>query len=100
MHLWIFPSGLNQLTWEGPLKTSMGHRLLFQNKFVFLSLKIVFVLANSVDPDEMPHSLRHFIWAFTICDSDKHTFRGHCTMYKGLRCALAVITVYIIVLIL
>ena len=35
---------------------SMGHRFLFQNKIVFLSLKIVFVLANSVDPDEMPHS--------------------------------------------
>ena len=36
--------------------TSMGHRLLFQNKIVFLSQTIVFVLANSVDPDEMPHS--------------------------------------------
>ena len=48
--------GLKQVTWEGPLTTSMGHRLLFQNKIVFLSLKIVFVLANSVDPDEMPHS--------------------------------------------
>ena len=34
----------------------MGHRLSFQNKILFLSLKIVFVLANSVDPDEMPHS--------------------------------------------
>ena len=32
-----------------------GHRLLFPNKIAFLSLKIVFVLANSVDPDEMPH---------------------------------------------
>ena len=47
-----------------------GHRLLFPNKIVFLSLKTVFVLANSVDPDEMPHStLRHFIWVFTVCDS-------------------------------
>ena len=35
---------------------SMGHRLFFQNKIVFLSLKIVFVFANSVDPDEMRHS--------------------------------------------
>ena len=34
---------------------SRGHRLYFLNKIVFLSLMIVFVLANSVDPDEMPH---------------------------------------------
>ena len=27
------------------------------NKIVFLSLKIIFVSANSVDPDEMPHCL-------------------------------------------
>ena len=26
------------------------------NKMVFLSLKIIFVLANSLDPDEMPHN--------------------------------------------
>ena len=32
------------------------------------------------------------IWVFTVCDSVIHTFRGHSTMYKGLRCALAVIT--------
>ena len=31
------------------------NRLLFQNKIVFLSLKIVFILANRVDPDEMPY---------------------------------------------
>ena len=43
----------------------MGHRVLFQNKIVFLSLKIVFVLANSVDPDEMLHFMR----VFTVCDS-------------------------------
>ena len=41
----------------GPLYTSRGHRLLFPNKLAFLKkkvLKIVFVFANSVDPDEMP----------------------------------------------
>ena len=27
----------------------------FQEKYVFLSLTIVFILANSADPDEMPH---------------------------------------------
>ena len=29
----------------------------FQIKIVFLSLKIVFVSANSEDPDEMPHNV-------------------------------------------
>ena len=29
----------------------------FQKNIAFLSLKINFVLANSVDPDEMPHFL-------------------------------------------
>ena len=35
---------------------------------VFLCLKIVLIIANSADPDEMPH-LRHFIWIFTVCQS-------------------------------
>ena len=41
---------------NGPLYTSRGPSLLFLNKIAFLKkiLKIVFVLANSVDPDEMP----------------------------------------------
>ena len=34
-----------------------GHRLYFSNKIVFLSLKIIFVMANSVDPDEMQHDV-------------------------------------------
>ena len=34
-----------------------GHRLYFPNKVVFLSLKIVFVVANSVDPDDMLHNV-------------------------------------------
>ena len=29
--------------------------LLFPYKIVILSLKIIFVSANSADPDEMPH---------------------------------------------
>ena len=32
-----------------------GHRLYFSKNTVFLSLKIIFVLTNSVDPDEMWH---------------------------------------------
>ena len=38
-------------------KHRMVHYILLkcQNKIVFFSLKIIFVLANSVDPDEMHH---------------------------------------------
>ena len=34
----------------------------------FLSLEIVFIIANSVDPEEMPPE-GHFILGFTICQS-------------------------------
>ena len=41
-----------------------GHRLKFLNYDVFMSLKIVFIMANSTlyhskqrDPDEMPHKV-------------------------------------------
>ena len=36
---------------------------------VFLSLKIDFVIANSEDPDEMPRQSKHFILAFTVCQT-------------------------------
>ena len=39
--------------------------LKFKNCDPYLSLKIVFILANSVDTGEMPH----FIWVFTVCQS-------------------------------
>ena len=32
-----------------------GYRLLFLNKIVCLSLNIVFVQANSVDPEKIPY---------------------------------------------
>ena len=35
----------------------------------FLGLKIAFILANSADPDEMPH-YADFILVFTVC---RHT---------------------------
>ena len=31
-----------------------GHRLYIFKLIIFLSLKIIFALANSADPDEMP----------------------------------------------
>ena len=46
-----------------------GQRLYFKKNVLFLSLKIVFVLANSVDPDEMLHIMQHFTWVFTVCQS-------------------------------
>ena len=40
----------------------------FQTKIVFLTLRIVLVLANSVDPDNCAF-MQHFIWVFTVCQS-------------------------------
>ena len=40
--------------------------MISKQNIVFHSLKIVNVLANSADADEMPH-LRHFICVFTAC---------------------------------
>ena len=37
----------------GPLYIVRGHRLYFKKKII--ALKINFVLANTEDPDEMPH---------------------------------------------
>ena len=45
----------NTIHLKGPLYILRGHRLYVPIKIVFLSLKIVFVLAYSVDSDEMPH---------------------------------------------
>ena len=44
-------------------------------KNVFLSLKIDFVLANSADPDEMPHDAA-FHTAFTVCQSTYFVVSG------------------------
>ena len=46
-----------------------GLQVKSSQNIVFLSLKIDFVLANSADPDEMPHNMWHFIWVFTVCQS-------------------------------
>ena len=40
----------------------------FLNFNIFLSLKIVVILANSADPDEMS-PMWHFSWVFTVCQS-------------------------------
>ena len=47
--------GLIQWPSDSTLYISRGHRLEFLNQDVLQSLKIVFILANSTDPDERPH---------------------------------------------
>ena len=42
-----------------------GYRLKFSN--CIFSLKIVFVLANSVEPDEMPHYVAFMSYQYTKC---------------------------------
>ena len=51
----------------------MGHRSEFPNFDIFLSLKIVFTSAKSVDPDEMPISVA-FHLAFHFLS--KYPFMG------------------------
>ena len=43
------------LSQGGRLFIFRGSQVILFQKFVFLSSKIDFVLANSVDPDKMPH---------------------------------------------
>ena len=43
------------LAWDDALYTLRVTGYDFQKNIVFLSLKIDFDLANSADPDEMPH---------------------------------------------
>ena len=43
------------IKWKVSWCISRGYRLEFPNKTVFLSMKIVYIYANSADPDEMPN---------------------------------------------
>ena len=52
------------------------HSLLFPNKSVFLSLKIVLSIANSVDPDEKPdHATFHL--GLHCLSNTCNAFRSH-----------------------
>ena len=44
-----------------------------KKNIVFLSMRFESVLANCAHPDEMPHHalMRHFIWVFTFCQSNR-----------------------------
>ena len=50
-----------------------GHRWNYLNYDVFLSLKIVFILANSADPDEMQHYAAFYLGLHCL---QKYQFRG------------------------
>ena len=45
-----------------------------KNIYIFFSLKVVFVLANSVDPDEMPHNAAFHLDLHCL---PKYSFRSH-----------------------
>ena len=51
--------------WGGGGGGGGGHSYNFQKNIVFLSLRIVFVIANSAGPDEIPH----FIWVMIYFQS-------------------------------
>ena len=61
-------------TLDGPLYILRAHRLEFPDKIVFLTLKIIFVLAKSVDPDEMPHYAAFHLGLHCL---PKYAFRSH-----------------------
>ena len=51
----LTPKCINAINLDGPFYILRGHKLYFPHTNVFLSLKIVFVIANRIDSDEMPH---------------------------------------------
>ena len=52
-----FPKHIDtKYVWDTQFCALRGHRLTFLKNNVGMSLKIVFILANSADPDEMPPS--------------------------------------------
>ena len=50
-----------------------GSQVIISKNIIFLSLKIDFVIANSVDPDEMPH---YVAFHLGLQCSSKYPFRG------------------------
>ena len=72
-----------------------GHKLEFQND-VFLPLGIVYILANSVDPDEMPR--KAFMYVRVLCKREAKaltrlyicigSFERKAAFHQGLNCYL------------
>ena len=53
IQMFFFALHIDAINMELSICIQMGHRLKFLN-YVFLFLKIVLILKNSADPDEMP----------------------------------------------
>ena len=67
---------------DGPLYILRDDRLQFsKKKIIFFSLKIYFILANSADPDEMPHNVAFHLGHHCL---PKYLIRGFSSIYKGL----------------
>ena len=54
-YLMDFPIHIDTISFGLPIAQYEGHRWYFTNYDVFTSLKVVLVLANGADPDEMQH---------------------------------------------
>ena len=59
---------------DGKLYISKGHILKFPNKKLFLSLKIVFVIANSENPDEMLHKAAFHLGLHCLSKYTNHQY--------------------------
>ena len=68
---WVLPPDMIQ---DGSLFILRDHMLYFPTKIEFLSLKIVLVSANSVDPDEMPQYAAFLLGLHCL---PKYPFRVH-----------------------
>ena len=62
-----------QKAWICPLCNLRGDSSKFLNFNIFLSLKIVLILANSADPDEMQHDAAFHLGLYCL---QKYPFRG------------------------
>ena len=56
--------------------------LYFPNNVEFLSVNIIFILANSADLVKC-HVLWHFIWVFTVCKSARFRASGLRNGWEG-----------------
>ena len=69
----LLPFGLIHYTWDGLFYISRDYSLTFSNYDVYLSLKIIFILANSEDADVLPHSAAIHLGLHCM---SKYPFRG------------------------
>ena len=63
-----FPRHVDRTSMDLSILQFKGSHVDFLNSNISLSLKIVCILiANSADPDEMPHNVAFHLWVFTVC---------------------------------